>query len=151
MPAERRNLRSNKDTSSETNGEKTPSSSQSSNSKDKPFPTRSTSSKGKAASAKKDKAQANGAPIENGVNGAEDVDMVDDGPEKVKVNGKDGDEEMTVVVPPPNSSKLAGEPGKDAEGDVAMDGTDAVAKDETVDPKAKAISGQYFNQCQAVL
>ena len=49
---------------------------------------------------------------------------------------------MTVVVPPPNSSKLAGDPGKDAEGDVAMDGTDAAAKEEPVDPKVKAMIGQ---------
>lgn len=142
MPGERRNLRSNKDTSSETNGEKAQSSSQNSSSKDKPVPTRSTSSKGKTASAKRDKAQANGAPVENGVNGADDVEMVDDGPEQVKINGKDGDEEMTVVVPPPNSSKLAGEPSKDTEGDVAMDTTDAATKDEAIDPRVKAVSGQ---------
>ena len=145
MPGERRNLRSNKDTSSETNGEKAQSNSQSSNSKDKPVPSRSTSSKGKAVPAKKDKTQANGAPVENGINGAEDIDMVDDGSEKVKVNGKDGDEEMTVVVPPPNSSKLAGEPGKDAEGDVAMDDTDTASKEEPIDPKVKAVAGQYIS------
>ena len=118
MPGERRNLRSNKDTASETNGEKAQSNSQSSNSKDKPVPSRSTSSKGKTAPAKKEKAQPNGAPVEHGANGTEDVDMVDDGPEKVKVNGVDGDEEMTVVVPPPTISKLAGEPSKDIEGDI---------------------------------
>ena len=86
MPGERRNLRSSKDTSSETNGEKARSNSQSSSSKDKPVPTRTTSSKGKAQPGKKDKPTANGGPVENGVNGAEDVDMVDDGAEKVKVN-----------------------------------------------------------------
>ena len=70
--------------------------------------------------------------------------MVDDGPEKVKINGKDADEEMTVVVPPPNSSKLAGEPGKDSEGDVDMNVTGAATKDEAIDPRMKAVSGQSF-------
>ena len=144
MPGERRNLRSNKDTSSETNGEKAQSNSQSSNSKDKPVPSRSTSSKAKTVPAKKDKAQSNGAPVEHGVNGTEDIDMVDDGPEKVKVNGVDGDEEMTVVVPPPNSSKLAGEPSKDAEGDVTMDDTDAAEREVPIDPKVKAVAGEYI-------
>ena len=143
MPGERRNLRSNKDTSSETNGEKAQSSSQSSNSKDKPVPSRSTSSKGKTSTAKKDKAQPNGAPVEHGVNGTEDIDMVDEGSEKVKVNGIDGDEEMTVVVPPPNSSKLAAEPSKDAEGDVAMGDTKAEQKEIPIDPRVKALAGKF--------
>ncbi len=150
MPGERRNLRSNKDTSSETNGEKAQSNSQTSNSKDKPVPSRSTSSKGKTAPAKKDRAQPNGAPVEHGMNGTEDVDMVDEGSEKVKVNGVDGEEEMTVVVPPPNSSKLAGEPNKDAEGDVAMDDTKEDEKEVPIDPKVKAVAGEYIAQERVV-
>lgn len=72
--------------------------------------------------------------------------MVDDGPEKVKVgtNG-DGEDEMTVVVPPPNSSKLAGEPGKDEEGDILMENsekTDADSnEDDQINPKIKAVAG----------
>ncbi|KAL9100435.1 MAG: hypothetical protein Q9163_004180 [Psora crenata] len=152
MPGEGRSLRSGKDTSSSTNGGKARSNSQSSSSKDKPVPTRAASSKSKAAgparkASKKeqDKPQPNGEPIENGVNGPEDVDMVDDGPEKVKVGtGKDGEDEITVVVPPPKSSKLAGDPGKDTEGDVEMDTlekSDAeTQRTEQEDPKAKAVS-----------
>ena len=153
MPGERRNLRSNKETSSSTNGEKARSNSQSSSSKDKPVPTRATSSKSKAlpkkAPAKEssgDKPQTNGTePIENGVNGSDDIDMVDDGPEKVKV-GKEGEDEMTVVVPPSKGSKLSGEPSKADEGDVNMDtaeAADAAAPDTNkIDPRAKAITGE---------
>ncbi|KAL8724753.1 MAG: hypothetical protein Q9166_007767 [cf. Caloplaca sp. 2 TL-2023] len=154
MPSERRNLRSNKETSSSTNGEKARSNSQSSSAKDKPVPTRSTSSKSKAAASKKStgsgkesngsKPQTNGTQaVENGVNGAEDVDMVDEGHEPVKVNG-DADEEMTVVVPPPKSSKLSGEQDKGLQGDIAMDNTDqkgsGAEEAESVDPKVKAVS-----------
>lgn len=156
MPGERRNLRSNKESSSSTNGEKARSNSTSSgSSKDKPVPTRSTSSKSKALPTKKsssketagDKPKTNGAePVENGINGAEDVNMVDDGPEKVKVgSNRDGDEEMTVVVPPPKSSKLSREPGQDEEGDVAMDNTEnaqTTSTEAVVDPKVKAVTGQ---------
>lgn len=155
MPGERRNLRSNKETSSSTNGEKARSNSTSSgSSKDKPVPTRATSSKSKNIPSKKpsvkeasgDKPQTNGAEaIENGVNGVEDVDMVDDGPEKVKIGtNKDGEDEMTVVVPPPKGNKLSGEPGKDAEGDTAMDNSEAaekVSKEPEADPKVKAVAG----------
>lgn len=160
MPGERRNLRSNKDTSSSTNGEKPRSNSQSSNSKDKPVPTRATSSKGKVpakkgttGSAKEttgEKPQSNGTePVENGVNGIEDVEMVDEGPEKIKIGTKqNGEDEMTVVVPPPKSSKLSGQPGKDAEGDVAMDGAGTIDTDaaeaEQIDPKMKAVAGQCY-------
>lgn len=156
MPGERRNLRSNKETSS-TNGEKTRSESQNSTSKDKPVPTRTTSSKGKPLSSKKgsanasareengDKPQINGTePVKNGVNGVEDVEMEDDEAEKAQVGTtKDGEDEMTVVVPPPKSSKLNGEPGKDSEGDVSMDGAEKPTEDptaETIDPRARAIS-----------
>ena len=152
MPGERRNLRSSKETSSSTNGEKARSNSQSSSSKDKPVPTRTTSSKGKALPKKTtgketagDKPQTNGTePIENGVNGSDDIDMVDDGPEKVKI-GKEGEDEMTVVVPPPKGSKLSREPGKDDEGDVAMNNTESAEttgpEASPVDPKLKAVTG----------
>lgn len=156
MPGEKRNLRSNKEAS--TNGERARSGSQSSSSnKDKPVPTRTTSSRGKAVPAKKgssntsakegsgDKPQTNGTdPVENGINGAEDVDMGDEEAERVKVGTtKDGDDKMTVVVPPPKSSKLNGEPGKDAEGDVTMEGSEEakVPDAEAVDPKVKAVAG----------
>ena len=153
MPGERRNLRSNKESSSSTNGEKARSNSQSSgSSKDRPVPTRAASSKGKTTSAKRssakegngEKLQINGTePIENGTNGIEDVDMVDDGPEKIK----DGDDEMTVVVPPPKSSKLSGDPGKVEEGDTTMLSAEKVQgsslEEELMDPKAKAVAGQW--------
>ncbi|KAL8700063.1 MAG: hypothetical protein Q9224_001138 [Gallowayella concinna] len=154
MPGERRNLRSNKESSSSTNGEKAPSNSQSSSAKDKPVPTRSTSSKSKAAAHKKgtssgkesngSKSQPNGTePIENGVNGAEDVDMMDEGHKPPKPNGE-LDEEMTVVVPPQKTLKLSGEQDRDLQGDIAMENTDqteTVAEGaEKVDPKVKAVS-----------
>lgn len=155
MPGERRNLRSNKETSSSTNGEKARSNSQSSSAKDKPVPTRSTSSKSKAAASKKattsgkdgsgNKSQPNGTEtIENGVNGTNDVDMVDEGHETVKANGE-ADEEMTVVLPPPRNSKPLGEQDKDTHGDIAMNDTDRVENGEEevqkVDPKIKAVLG----------
>ena len=164
MPGERRNLRSKKETSPQTNGEKSRSDSQSSSSKDKPVPTRATSSKGKAIPPKKavttaakdsseDKPQTNGnGPVDNGVNGAEDVEMADDGAEQVKVGtGKEGEDEMVLVVPPPKSSKLSGEPDKDEEGDVAMENTERAEagepEAEEIDPKVKAVSGQYMKCC----
>lgn len=165
MPGERRTLRSNKsESSSSTNGEKARSNSQSSSSnKDKPAPTRSSSAKGKTLSAKKgaatstaksmsgDKPHTNGTePIENGVNGADDVEMGDDpskSTEKAKaVRDKDGDESMTVVVPPPKSSKSVAEAGGDQEGDTAMDvveQSNTETPDDRIDPKAKAIQGSY--------
>lgn len=163
MPGERRNLRSSKETSSQTNGEKARSDSQSSSSKDKPVPTRATSSKGKAIPPKKaltnsakdgneDKPQTNGnGPIENGVNGTEDVEMADDSAVAVKGGTvKDGEDEMVLVVPPPKSSKLSGEPGKDGEGDVAMENTEHAEtgqpESEKLDPKIKAVSGQYHDR-----
>ncbi len=158
MPGERRNLRSNKETPSQTNGEKARSDSQSSSSKDKPVPTRATSSKGKAIPPKKavtnsakdesdDKPQINGnGPMENGVNGTEDVEMADDSAEQVKVGtGKEGEDEMVLVVPPPKSSKLSGEPGKDGEGDVTMENTEhaetSQPETEKIDPKVRAVTG----------
>ena len=160
MPGERRSLRSNKETSSHTNGEKARPDAQNPSSKDKPAPTRSTSSKGKSQISKKatvntaskensgDKPQTNGNDsVENGVNGGEDVEMGDDLEDTKKPNtSKDGDEEMTVVVPPPNSSKLSGQAAKDDEGDVAMENTENVeadgSEDKEVDPIMKATSGK---------
>ena len=159
MPSERRNLRSNKDSAPSTNGEKTRSDSTNSTSnKDKPVPARTASSKGKVSlkkgntntSAKDvngDKAKTNGKePIENGVNGSEDTEMVDEVTEKPNIShSKEGEEEMTVVVPPPKSSKLAGESSRDDEGDIDMEdslGTKPdIAEAADVDPEAKAISG----------
>ena len=154
MPGERRNSRPSKDTSSSTNGEKARSNSQSSSSKDKPVPTRAPS-KGKAQPAKKstkdptgDNHQANGEPIENGINGSEDVEMQDEIAEKNKTGSiKEGEEEMTVVVPPPNSSKLAGD-SQDPPSEDAMEGVEKVdsegAEGEQIDPKAKAVSGSSY-------
>ncbi|KAL9004578.1 MAG: hypothetical protein Q9188_002623 [Gyalolechia gomerana] len=154
MPSERRNLRSNKDTPSSTNGEKARSNSQSSNAKDKPVPTRSTSSRSKNSSSKKStssgkestgsKQQTNGTdPVENGVNGTEDVDMVDEGHEQEKANGE-ADEEMTVVVPPSKNPKLSSGHGKDPEGDNMMDDSEqpepGPEEAEKIDPMAKAVS-----------
>ncbi|KAI4164262.1 MAG: hypothetical protein LQ342_002227 [Letrouitia transgressa] len=158
MPSERRNLRSNKDTSSSTNGEKARSNSQSSSSKDKPVPTRTTSTKAKTSSSKKgssnttakdggtSKSRPNGAePVENGVNGTDDVDMVDEGVEHTRTTPvKDAEDEMTVVVPPPKGSKLSSNFNEDPDGDVAMDASeksDASAREtEVIDPKVKAAS-----------
>ena len=163
MPSERRTLRSSKELSSSANGEKPRSNSQSSSSnKDKAVPTRSTSSKGKTLPSKKgtnslvkdpsgDKSQTNGdEPIENGVNGVEDIEMADDGTEKMVADtSNDGDDEMTVVVPPPKSSKLAGESAVDPEGDTPMEVIEKADVDdpeaEEVDPRVKAISGWFFN------
>ena len=162
MPGERRNLRSSKESASSTNGEKARSDSQSSTSnKDKPVPTRSTSSKGKTQPLKKassntsakdgtgDKPQTNGiGPVENGVNGTEDVEMADEGVDPAKPGlNKDGDDEMTVVVPPPKGSKLISEPSKDDEGDTAMDNTEKTDTDnsepEKADPIVKVVAGQF--------
>jgi 26S proteasome regulatory subunit N3 len=89
-------------------------------------------------------------PVENGINGADDVEMKDDAPNQLKggkgKKTKEGDEEMTVVVPPSKSTKLsATPPSKDSNGDVAMDGTEETNEEDAgapkVDPVAKAISG----------
>ena len=117
------------------------------------MPARTASSKSKASVMKKapsskdtasDKSKPNGtAPLENGVNGTEDVEMTEDGKDPSRAP-KDGEDEMTVVVPPPKSSKLTAEPGKDHGEDTEMDVSQDAEKDEavdTVDPKAKAISG----------
>lgn len=88
-------------------------------------------------------------PVENGINGAEDIEMKDDAPNPLKAGkgkkAKEGDEEMTVVVPPSKGSKLAAPPSKDNEGDVAMDGfVDEEGANSTalkVDPIAQTVSG----------
>ena len=85
--------------------------------------------------------------MENGVNGSEDVEMVDDGQELVKPGiNKEGDDEMTVVVPPPKGTKLSGDPNPDEEGDIVMENAEKneidLSEAEKVDPKVKAITGQ---------
>ena len=88
-------------------------------------------------------------PIENGVNGANDVEMKDDAPSSLKGGKgkkvKEGEEEMTVVVPPSKGSKLSAPPPKDGDGDVAMDGeTEVDGEDDgavKIDPVVKAVSG----------
>jgi 26S proteasome regulatory subunit N3 len=97
-----------------------------------------------------DKPPTNGTdPIENGVNGTEDIEMEDDSskPSGRTKSSKDkaGDEEMTVVVPPPKASKLSSAPQKDDEGDIAMNGEAEADAEEPVeqveDPKNKALAG----------
>ena len=163
MPGERRNLRSSKETSSSTNGEEPRASSQSSSSnKDKPVPTRATSSKGKALPTKKtpgkepaeDKPHTNGTePVGKGINGTEDIDMVDNGPENLKIGtNNEGEDEMTVVVPPPNSSKLSGEPSNEEQGDVAMENTDMSDNvNAELDPKDKAVAGKRLGVTKVAL
>ncbi|PGH00431.1 hypothetical protein AJ79_08204 [Helicocarpus griseus UAMH5409] len=160
MPAERRSLRSNKSDPS-ANGDKARSASQSSGSasKDKPAPPTRSSTRNKSASSKKapaknmgadDQSRTNGSepPVENGVNGTEDVEMGDDvaangsAQQKKAREGGDGDEEMTVVVPPSKGSRLPGEPDQNRT-DVAMDEAEdgEQAKPEAqVDPREKALS-----------
>lgn len=139
MPAERRSLRSNNksESSSSANGErKTRSSSQNSSSnKDKPAPPRATAGKTKSASTKKtasakgasnsdmgDKSQTNGsAPLENGIERSDDVEMVDD-----------------TAVPPTKESKLPGQGRKEAEGDIAMEGVEGETAELEVNPQVKA-------------
>ena len=153
MPVERRSLRSNKDSSTSTNGEKNRPNTQSSGSKEKAAPTtRAAANKAKAAAAPKKGAKANGEeqphangsePVENGVNGSQDVEM---GEESKQNKDGDGDEEMTVVVPPSKGSRLSGEPGQEKDEDVSMEGAegdDAKAQKVEVDPKVKAVSGKF--------
>ncbi|KAF3482370.1 26S proteasome non-ATPase regulatory subunit 3 [Arthroderma uncinatum] len=156
MPAEKRTLRSNRSDAS-ANGDKPRSNSQSSSSnKDKPAPTRSAASRGKAAPArkpasgsKKDSSQSKGSDlVENGVNGAEDVQMSEEhvngsvSPKQLDRDDNDGDEEMTVVVPPSKASRLSGEPDKirsETKMDTDQD-EEAQKAEEVVDPVEKAQS-----------
>lgn len=166
MPAERRSLRSNNksESSSSANGErKTRSSSQNSSSnKDKPAPPRATAGKTKSASTKKtasakgasnsdmgDKSQTNGsAPLENGIERSDDVEMVDDtagGPTSSIDTSKDRNgDEMTVVVPPTKESKLPGQGRKEAEGDIAMEGVEGETAELEVNPQVKATQGWSY-------
>ena len=123
MP-ERRNLRSNKETSSANNGRIVTS-------KGKAILSKKGNTSGSAKEESGDQPQTTGTEsIENGVNGSEDVEMDDDGPERVSVGtANEGDEEMTVVVPPPKSSKLNREPGKDSQGDTTMEGSEKTTVD----------------------
>lgn len=95
-----------------------------------------------------DKPHTNGAePVENGINGAEDVEMADEGHDPARpVVTKDGDDEMTVVVPPPKGLKLSGESGPDDAVDVAMETPeeDEISSPESdkIDPKVKAMTGK---------
>ena len=155
MPGERRTLRSNKDTASSTDSEKTRSDTQNTSSKkDQPPPARATSTKAKGVSGKKginnpsqdmsgDKPKTNGVePTENGVNGVEDVEMSDEKtPMPKSGSAKDGEDEMTVVVPPSKGSKLIPEHSEDADGDVSMDPTPETVENTEADPGAKAIAG----------
>ena len=98
-----------------------------------------------------DKPHINGTdPVENGVNGTEDVEMDEEptdstAPSK-RSRDKEGDEEMTVVVPPAKGQKLSGDPDPTKQADVVMDGADTAAvkeaEEEVVDPKVKAINGE---------
>lgn len=157
-------MRSNSksDNSSSANGGKARSNSQNSSAnKDKSAPGRAASNKAKSAPTKKsannaskpdmgdhEQPHANGTdPVENGVNGSEDIEMGEDtagGPTSSFNASKDrqGDEKMTVVVPPTKGSRLPGDQGK--EGDAVMDGVEAEDAQEfgaEADPKAKAIQG----------
>ena len=82
-------------------------------------------------------------PAENGVNNSDDGQNPKKGSKGSK--DKDGDDEMTVVVPPSKGSNSPSAPGKTTEADLAngpADG-DAATDEAPVDPKEKAISGQY--------
>ncbi|PBP26169.1 proteasome regulatory particle subunit [Diplocarpon rosae] len=85
-------------------------------------------------------------PSENGINGTKDVEMKDDTPAPLKGGKgkklKDGEEEMTVVVPPSKGSKLS-VPLEDNDGDVAMNGDEAIVGEDLavkIDPVAKAVA-----------
>jgi 26S proteasome regulatory subunit N3 len=172
---ERRSLRSNSkgDTSSSANGDKARSNSNSKD-KAAPT-TRSAANKAKPAPAKKAAATAKGAsgsnntntnnnnmsgdqPQRNGTdpaeNGVEDVEMEEDttagGPtSSIQTSWEHDGDEMTVVVPPSKASRLsAADSKKNDEDDVAMEGADdkdSAAKELEVDPREKAIQGE-FNQ-----
>ncbi|CAL5866540.1 uncharacterized protein PFLUO_LOCUS749 [Penicillium psychrofluorescens] len=156
MP-ERRSLRSNN--KPDANGEKARSNSQ----KDTAAPTtRAAAAKqAKSAPAKKgasakgasnkdmgENEHLNGNPVENGVNGSEDVEMGEDTagapPSSQSNTSKDrkGNEKMTVVVPPTKGSRSSGKAAQDKEEDVTMEGAedeDAEKTEPEIDPTAKAI------------
>lgn len=69
-----------------------------------------------------DKSQTNGsAPLENGIERSDDVEMVDD-----------------TAVPPTKESKLPGQGRKEAEGDIAMEGVEGETAELEVNPQVKA-------------
>jgi 26S proteasome regulatory subunit N3 len=176
MPIERRSLRSNSksDTSSSTNSEKTRSASQP-NGKDKATPTtRAAANKAKTAPSKKaatgkgstgnnqdEQPHINGSdPVENGVNGVEDVEMGEDenaagGPTSATPTNKEleGDK-MTVVVPPAKGPRLSADIGANKEGeDVAMDGADeetTAVKEPEIDPRVKAVQGKLLSHNRVI-
>jgi 26S proteasome regulatory subunit N3 len=80
-------------------------------------------------------------PVENGINGSQDVDMKDDtqaGKKAVKGKMVKGDDEMTVVVPPSKNQPTP--PTADKEGDVVMGESEEAEKvEEKVDPVAETI------------
>ncbi|KAI9726843.1 MAG: 26S proteasome non-ATPase regulatory subunit [Cirrosporium novae-zelandiae] len=160
-----RNLRSNRsDASSSANGRNTRSGSKSSSSKDKPAPARTGPNNKKTTAGRKgtsssssnnmpgDKPQASGTdPVENGVNGTDDVEMKDEQSAKADQSAardKDGDAEMTVVVPPPKGQKPSTS-GQKKDIDSAMEGvetTDAEMADEAaIDPEEKVLSDIKHN------
>lgn len=57
-----------------------------------------------------------------------------------KAASKDADEEMTVVVPPTKNAKNKDEKPGDADGDVAMGGSDEPAEPQ-VDPVEQVVTG----------
>lgn len=89
-------------------------------------------------------------PVENGINGTNDVEMKDDTPSSMKGGKskkvKESDEEMTVVVPPSKGTKLSAPPPADTDGDVVMDDSekkgDIEAQEIEVDPVTKTVSGR---------
>lgn len=133
-------MRSNSkpDSSSSANGEKARSNSQTSNAnKDKSAAGSAAANRPKSAATKKstnstsndsmgdrDQARANGSdPVENGMNGSEDIDMGED-----------------TAVPPSKGPRPPGDQGND--GDVAMEGAEgqyAQKPEAEVDPMAKAV------------
>jgi 26S proteasome regulatory subunit N3 len=105
-----------------------------------------------------DQPQTNGSdPIENCVNGTEDVEMGDDaanGPRSPKQDRDgDGDEEMTVVVPPSKGPRLSGEPDQERP-EVTMDGIeedDSKKSEGEIDPREKTVSGTVLLSCRVLL
>ena len=87
--------------------------------------------------------------IKNGVDGVgeseTDEQHANSAGGKKSSKDKDGDEEMTVVLPPSKASKNSGIPGKEHEGEIAMNGTDeseSKTADDAVDPQATAIDSR---------
>lgn len=99
-----------------------------------------------------DQPQRNGTdPVENGVNGSEDVEMEEDtagGPTPSIPTSREHDgDQMTVVVPPLKGARLSGQDNK-KEDDVAMEGSDEkdTADEPEIDPRVKAVQGRSWSQ-----